>query len=249
MSQNDINRNEYSDENPDEYSDEHQNEHQYATRRSTRQYENDAKFATKRAMVDLENILGQTNNDTEFDPSKFENMIISNHDAVVSAPIPTTSSPYRALYRKYHDVLDDTLKYIKYQKKQSSSLQKELNTVKEYEKINSEEIDQYIKDLEEIENKTKKIMNERDQLNMELTFLCKKLNDQDDEEEFNKKVYMTIVIITSVYSYAFGLHGFWYVMQEHERYILSVFQTLMITIIMFVEFMSDIHLTISSILS
>ena len=247
MSQNNINRDEYSDENPDE----HQNEHQYATRRSTRQYENDAKFATKRAMVDLENILGQTNNDNdiEFDPSKFENMIISNHDAVVSAPIPTTSSPYRALYRKYHDVLDDTLKYIQHHKKQSSCLQKELNTVKEYEKINSEEIEQYIGELEEIENKTKQIMNERDQLNIELKILRKKLNDQEEEEEFNKKVYMTIVIITSVYSYAFGLHGFWYVMKEHEIYMLSVFQTLMITIIMFVELMSDIHLTISSILS
>ena len=233
----------------DEYSDTSQNEHQYATRRSTRQYENDAKFATKRAMVDLENILEQTNNDTEFDPSKFENMIISNHDAVVSAPIPTTSSPYRALYRKYHDVLDDTLKYIQHNKKHSSCLQKELNTVKEYEKINSEEIEQYIEELEEIENRTKQIMNERDQLSIEVKFLRKKLNDQEEEEEFNKKVYMTIVIITSVYSYAFGLHGFWYVMEEHERYMLSVFQTLMMTIIMFVELMSDIHLTISSILS
>jgi len=38
-------------------------------------------------------------------------------------------------------------------------------------------------------------------------------------------------------------------MEEHERYMLSVFQTLMMTIIMFVELMSDIHLTISSILS
>lgn len=233
----------------DEYSDTSQNEHQYATRRSTRQYENDAKFATKRAMVDLENILGQTNNDIEFDPSKFENMIISNHDAVVSAPIPTTSSPYRALYRKYHDVLDDTLKYIQHHKKQSSCLQKELDTVREYEKINSEEIEQYIEELEEIENKTKQIMNERDQLSIEVKFLRKKLNDQEEEEEFNKKVYMTIVIITSVYSYAFGLHGFWYVMKEHEIYMLSVFQTLMMTIIMFVELMSDIHLTISSILS
>ena len=241
MSQNNI--------NPDEYSDTSQNEHQYATRRSTRQYENDAKFATKRAMVDLENILGQTNNDIEFDPSKFENMIISNHDAVVSAPIPTTSSPYRALYRKYHDVLDDTLKYIQHHKKQSSCLQKELDTVREYEKINSEEIEQYIEELEEIENKTKQIMNERDQLSTEVKFLRKKLNDQEEEEEFNKKVYMTIVIITSVYSYAFGLHGFWYVMEEHERYMLSVFQTLMMTIIMFVELMSDIHFTISSILS
>ena len=246
MSQNNINRNEYSDE---QHSDEQQNEHQYATRRSTRQYENDAKFATKRAMVDLENILGQTNNDIEFDPSKFENMIISNHDAVVSAPIPTTSSPYRALYRKYHDVLDDTLKYIQHHKKQSSCLQKELDTVREYEKINSEEIEQYIEELEEIENKTKQIMNERDQLSIEVKFLRKKLNDQEEEEEFNKKVYMTIVIITSVYSYAFGLHGFWYVMKEHEIYMLSVFQTLMMTIIMFVELMSDIHLTISSILS
>ena len=245
MSQNDITSDEYSDTTQNE----HQNEHQYATRRSTRQYENDAKFATKRAMVDLENILGQTNNDIEFDSNKFEKMIISNHDAVVSAPIPATSSPYRALYRKYHDVLDDTLKYIQHHKKQSSCLQKELNTVKEYEKINSEEIEQYIGELEEIENKTKQIMNERDQLSIEVKFLRKKLNDQEEEEEFNKKVYMTIVIITSVYSYAFGLHGFWYVMQEHERYILSVFQTLMITIIMFVELMSDIHLTISSILS
>ena len=92
-------------------------------------------------------------------------------------------------------------------------------------------------------------MNERDQLNIELKILRKKLNDQEEEEEFNKKVYMTIVIITSVYSYAFGLHGFWYVMKEHEIYIYSVFQTLMMTIIMFVELMSDIHFTISSILS
>jgi hypothetical protein len=232
----------------DEYSDTSQNEHQYATRRSTRQYENDAKFATKRAMIDLENILGQTNNDTEFDPSKFENIIISNRDAVVSAPIPTTSTPYRALYRKYHDVLDDTLKYIQHHKKHSSSLQKELDTVREYEKINSEEIEQYIGELEEIENITKQIMNERDQLSIEVKFLRKKLNDQEEEEEFNKKVYMTIVVITSVYSYAFGLHGFWYVMKEHEIYIYSVFQTLMFTIIMFIELMSDIHLTISSIL-
>lgn len=195
----------------------------FAKQRSGKQYETESAYATKRALLEIDNIFNKKAKcvtESHFDTCEFEKMVKTAYtlQRTSDCSVGQQSPEYWELQQKYTNLITDVFTYIKYRTREVENLQKDITLIEEQDAINQEEIEQYIAELDTSER-----------LMREQTILQNEHTQAELQHEYEKIMCLITCVVVAIYHYAFGAYGLWYTMEQHTR----VFLVIVKTIIMF----------------
>lgn len=217
-----------------------ENTHQFAKKQSVTQTAKNSHNMTKRNVMETEHSLKLRElkmSSTQLNVEEFEQYVKTyKPNTSQSKNIDKLAVALNIIHTQNTDHENFwllTKQYVENKTEMLRTQQSEFNLLKEQDDFNQTELEQYIAEIEELETKIKdleaKVVNWKE-------YCAQKLRETDTVFMY----YMISLFLSIIYSYSFGVYGFYEVVGVHFRVIQNVF------IVLWVSFTGTLHVIVNA---